>query len=199
MSDLRPTISREELAELAVRRYEGEIHLAATPADLERVVADLDLEAAGDAVVGFDTETRPAFRAGESYLPCLAQLATARAVHLLPLQRLDCAAVLKGMFESAALRKVGVSVSDDLKKLKQLFAFEETAVLDLGTVAKRNGAKQSGVRNLAGLYLGFRIPKGKSTSNWAARVLSPQQVAYAATDAWACRELYLRFRSLGYF
>ena len=27
--------------------------------------------------------------------------------------------------------------------------------------------------------------------------LTPAQIAYAATDAWACRELYLRFESLG--
>jgi ribonuclease D len=53
------------------------------------------------------------------------------------------------------------------------------------------------VRNLAGILLGLRIPKGTKTSNWAARDLSPAQIAYAATDAWACRELYLRFHSLG--
>ena len=47
------------------------------------------------------------------------------------------------------------------------------------------------------MLLGFRIPKGTKTSNWAARELSPAQIAYAATDAWACRELYLRFASLG--
>jgi len=53
------------------------------------------------------------------------------------------------------------------------------------------------VRNLAGMFLGSRIPKGTKTSNWAARELTPAQIAYAATDAWACRELYLRFASLG--
>ncbi len=53
------------------------------------------------------------------------------------------------------------------------------------------------MRNLAGIFLGFRIPKGTRTSNWAAPQLSAAQIAYAATDAWACRELYLRFRSLG--
>ena len=40
------------------------------------------------------------------------------------------------------------------------------------------------------------IPKGAKTTNWAARSLTPQQIAYAATDAWACRELYVRFRQL---
>jgi ribonuclease D len=52
------------------------------------------------------------------------------------------------------------------------------------------------VRNLAGVFLGGRIPQGTKTTNWAARRLTPQQIAYAATDAWACRELYLRFRDL---
>jgi len=68
--------------------------------------------------------------------------------------------------------------------------------MDLGQVARRHGLEQTGVRNLAGIFLGSRIPKGAKTTNWAARRLTPQQVAYAATDAWACRELYLRFREL---
>ncbi len=70
-------------------------------------------------------------------------------------------------------------------------------MLDLGLVARSNGFGQTGVRNLAGILLGMRIPKGIKTSNWAARELSAAQIAYAATDAWACRELFLRFRSLG--
>jgi len=53
------------------------------------------------------------------------------------------------------------------------------------------------VRNLAGIFLGCRIPKGARTSNWAAPHLSAAQITYAATDAWACRELFLRFQSLG--
>jgi ribonuclease D len=53
------------------------------------------------------------------------------------------------------------------------------------------------VRNLSGLFLGFRIPKGTKTSNWARHTLTEQQIVYAATDAWACRELYLKFRELG--
>jgi ribonuclease D len=47
------------------------------------------------------------------------------------------------------------------------------------------------------MFLGFRIPKGAKTTNWSVQRLSPQQIAYAATDAWACRELYLKFEHLG--
>ena len=50
--------------------------------------------------------------------------------------------------------------------------------------------------NLTGIFLGTRIPKGAKTTNWAARRLTTQQILYAATDAWACRELYLRFKQL---
>jgi len=92
--------------------------------------------------------------------------------------------------------KVGVSVTDDMRNLKKLFQFDERSVVDLGKVAERNGLKQTGIRNLAGIFLGTRIPKGTKTTNWAARRLTPQQIAYAATDAWACRELYLRFKEL---
>ncbi|HEX5476734.1 MAG TPA: hypothetical protein VFX09_02675, partial [Burkholderiales bacterium] len=92
--------------------------------------------------------------------------------------------------------KVGVSVADDLRNLKKVFPFDEKGIIDLGSVAKRCGCRQAGVRTLAALFLGFRIPKGTKTSNWARRELSAQQVAYAATDAWACRELYLAFEKL---
>jgi len=114
----------------------------------------------------------------------------------LPAPALD-ESVLAEILASRHVVKAGVSVADDLKALKKSFAFHEQAVVDLGSVAKRHGLKQSGVRNLAGLFLGFRIPKGAKTTNWASRRLSPQQVAYAATDAWACRELYVRFEELG--
>ena len=84
-----------------------------------------------------------------------------------------------------------------MRQLQAVFAFAPSALVDLGEVARRHGLEKSGVRTLAALFLGFRIPKGTKTSNWAAARLSPQQVTYAATDAWACRELYLRFEALG--
>jgi len=180
------------MIELPIRRYEGPVRLVAAPRDLERAMHDIRQE----SVVGFDTETRPAFRPGESYLPSLVQFATANAVYLFQVQQGDYSGAMREVFSSEKIIKAGVSVSDDLRNLKKLFEFEERAVVDLGKVAKRHGLKQTGVRNLAGMFLGTRIPKGAKTTNWAARRLTPQQIAYAATDAWACRELYLRFKQL---
>lgn len=189
----RASITREALADLPIRRYEGEIGLVATPQDLERALADLRAE----TLVGLDTETRPAFVSGQSYPPSLAQVATARTVWLFQLQRVDCSQALTELLTAPGIVKAGVNLAEDLRQLKKLFAFEERNTVDLGLVARRNGAGQTGLRNLAGLYLGYRIPKGKRTSNWAAAKLTREQIGYAAMDAWACRELYLQFRSLG--
>ncbi|CAM9965208.1 unnamed protein product, partial [Phaeothamnion confervicola] len=147
--------------------------------------------------VGFDTETRPAFQKGERYLPALAQVATSRAVYLFRLQHMDASRELRELLASPATAKVGIAVADDLRQLKQLFDFEEQRVIDPGDIAYRHGLTQTGLRNLAGIFLGFRIPKGSKTTNWAAQRLTEQQIAYAATDAWACRELFLRFEALG--
>ena len=191
-SESNASISREALSELPIRRYEGPVHVIAALADLQPALADI-LE---ESVVGFDTETRPAFKPGESYLPSIVQLATARAVYLLQAQQPDLFDAMREILSSARIVKAGVSVQDDLRSLRKLFEFDEQSVVDLGNVARRHGLKQTGVRNLAGIFLGVRIPKGAQTTNWAARRLTPQQITYAATDAWVCRELYLRFGEL---
>ena len=191
--ELQRNVSREEINELPIRRYEGAVHVVAAPHDLAPAMADILQE----TVVGFDTETRPSFRVGESYPPSLAQVATARAVYLFQVQRQDIAAAVAEMLAEAHIAKAGVGLSDDLKALKKVIQFAEKSIVDLGGVATRHGLKQTGVRNLTGLFLGFRIPKGTKTSNWARHRLTSQQITYAATDAWACRELYLRFRELG--
>ncbi len=191
-SDAVERISREEMNDLPIRRYEGPVHVVAGQPDLRQAMQDILRE----RVVGFDTETRPAFRAGESYLPSLVQFATASAVYLLQVQHPDLFDGMREILSSEHIVKAGVSVAHDLRNLKKVFAFDERSVVDLGAVAERHGLKQTGVRNLAGMFLGVRIPKGAKTTNWAARRLTPHQITYAATDAWVCRELYLRFEEL---
>jgi ribonuclease D len=192
-NDIARAISREDMADLPIRRYEGEVCLVTTPQVLARALADIRQE----GVVGFDTETRPAFRTGESHLPCLVQVATASTVYLFQLRRPDVFEVLSELLAQPRVIKAGIGLAHDLRSLKLVFPFAEENVLDLGTVARRCGLGQTGLRNLAGILLCFRIPKGASTTNWATAQLSAQQITYAATDAWACRELFLRFQSLG--
>jgi ribonuclease D len=192
-TELLRHVSREEVNSLPIRRWEGEVRVVAHAQDAAAALADI----LQDTVVGFDTETRPAFRPGESYPPSLAQVATARAVYLFQVRHGEAAQAVAEVLASEHVVKAGVGLADDLKALAKIIPLREKSVVDLGRLAVRHGLKQTGVRNLAGLFLGFRIPKGTKTSNWARTDLTPQQIAYAATDAWACRELYLRFHTLG--
>lgn len=187
------SISRDDLASLPIRRYEGEVRLVTTPEDLARAREDILRE----RVVGFDTETRPAFRVGESYAPCLFQAATARTVYLFRFERLEVFPLLAELLAEPLVVKAGVSTADDLRALKLVFSFEERNVVDLGIVARQRGFAQTGLRNLAAIFFGYRIPKGAKTSNWAAARLTAAQIAYAAMDAWACRELFMCFEQRG--
>ncbi|MDQ5848695.1 MAG: 3'-5' exonuclease domain-containing protein 2 [Pseudomonadota bacterium] len=193
MAELPRTISREDVIRLPIRRCELEVVLIESQEKLDRAMADLRQE----RVVGLDTETRPAFRKGEVHLPALVQVGASRAVYLFPLQRMDFSAALAELMAAPGIVKAGVSLAHDLKQLKLLFPFEQASVVDLGIVARRSGMEQTGVRNLAAIFLGYRIPKGNKTSNWAAKRLTDAQITYAATDAWVCRELYLRFAEMG--
>jgi ribonuclease D len=187
------SISKEAISSLPVRRYEGKVSLVETLRELEEARADIRQE----RVVGLDTETRPSFKKGEVHLPCLVQAATAQAVYLFQLSRLDVFPTLVELLAKPDVVKTGVGLAHDLRQLKLVFPFAVENVIDLGVIARRRGLGQTGVRNLAGMLLGFRIPKGNRTSNWAAPRLSPAQITYAATDAWACRELYLCFETQG--
>ena len=68
------SISKEDLNNLPIRRYEGRVSLVETPRELEQAREDIRQE----RVVGLDTETRPSFRKGEVHLPCLVQAPTCR-------------------------------------------------------------------------------------------------------------------------
>lgn len=187
-------IDKEEIAALPLRQYTGEISLVNTPAALEEAMRDISRE----SILGFDTETRPAFRKGESYLPCLVQIATARRVYLLQLEQLDCSREVAEIMRNPNLIKTGGAIAGDVGQLKRLFPFDAAAVIDLGDIAKRHGHSQTGLRNLSAMFLGWRMAKGAKTTNWSAPQLSPNQIGYAATDAWASRELYLCFEQLGW-
>jgi ribonuclease D len=177
---------------LPILQYDGSICLVATATESQRALREIQRE----RVVGFDTEARPAFRRGQAHAPALVQIAGAGCVYLFQLARLGNCQALAELLSNARLIKAGLALDRDLAELQKMFRFHAASMVDLSSVAKHHGLKQTGLRNLAGLFLGGRITKGAQTSNWAAKRLSQKQICYAATDAWVCRELYLRFEGL---
>jgi ribonuclease D len=188
------TITKEEIARLAIRKYEGTICLVESAQDLEQAMYVIRRE----QVVGLDTETKPTFHKNQFHLPCLVQIATASAVYLFQLRRMEFSGALADVLENPALIKAGIGLANDFTSLKKVFPFEPHNIVDLSLLAQRQGIKQSSIRNLAALMFGFRVTKGCATSNWENVRLTPEQITYAATDAWVCRELFLRFQQLGF-
>ena len=56
--------------------------------------------------------------------------------------------------------------------------------------------KSAGIRSLAALLFGYRISKGTKCSRWDAPALTHEQIVYAATDAWICREIYFALQAI---
>ena len=63
---------------------------------------------------------------------------------------------------------------------------------DLQKIVWEYGIKDKSVKKMAAIILGVRISKTQQLSNWEAEHLSEAQKKYAATDAWVCREMYLK-------
>jgi ribonuclease D len=181
-------MTKEEINEVPVEKWSGTVQLINTEKDVDQAARAI----AQEKVVGFDTETRPAFKKGQKFLPSLLQLATRDCVYLFQLKHIGLPGPLLEILSDPAIIKAGVSLAYDVKELQQLARFAPAGFVDLGTLAKKKGIKNHGLRGLAAVILGIRITKSVQTSNWAKEILTRAQISYAATDAWIGRELYLQ-------
>ncbi len=180
-------MSKDEINSHPMAHWPGPTSVVRTRDELVTAMAKLD----GHNLLGFDTETRPAYTKGESYPPSLLQLATAEEVFIFQFKQLGLAKPLREILADPTIIKTGVSLDYDIRELKKMSHFKAAGFMDLGDLAKKAGIKNHGLRGLAAVLLGFRISKGAQTSNWAKDVLAPHQIQYAATDAWVGRKLYL--------
>ena len=88
--------------------------------------------------------------------------------------------------------KVGAAIHDDIKGLQKLHHFVPESFVDLQKIVWEWGIRDKSVKKMAAIIMGIRISKSQQLSNWEAERLSDSQCLYAATDAWVCREMYLR-------
>jgi ribonuclease D len=191
-NDVKVTITADELNELPLKSYEGKVYVINDPEKLTPIAAEL----AQHAVLGFDTETRPSFKKGQSYKVALIQLALPNKVFLIRTHDTGLPPALIQLFENKHVVKTGVAIHDDIKALQKLHPFTPENFVELSTLARSQGIQVESVKKLTGLLLGFRISKSAQTSNWEAPTLTEKQIEYAATDAWVCLEIYKRLTNL---
>ncbi len=187
-------ITKEQVNSLPLNEYQGEIRVVETWTELIGALRELKKY----PFLGFDTETKPAFRKGVYHPVSLLQLAVEDMVYLVRLNKTGFPEPLKELFATKDFPKVGISVRDDLADLRKLSNFKPHGIVELNTVAKELGVVREGARNLTATFLGFRISKSQQTTNWERDSLTPKQQRYAATDAWVCHQIYQKLIKQGF-
>ncbi|MFG6487817.1 3'-5' exonuclease [Roseateles sp. BYS78W] len=190
----RPT--PEQIA--ALPAYEAlpasRIHVLKTPEQLE--FAEAALRQARH--VGFDTESKPVFVAGQPQTgPEVIQFATLTDAFIVQTATPGLDDFLRVTIESEDIVRVGFGLASDRPQIHRKLGLKLGPSIDLSHLVKRLGFKDAvGLKVAVAIVLGQRFAKSKkaTTSNWANKTLTPQQLQYAANDAHASLLVY---KSLG--
>lgn len=184
------SITPQELEKLEFASFPGKIIVIdSVGAEFNRAIAYLRAQ----KVIGFDTETRPTFSASQPhYDVSLLQLSGPDRAYLFRLNRIGMHRRLCNLLASEKVIKVGAAIHDDIRGLQKLHQFVPAKFEDLQKIVWEWGIRDKAVKKMSAIILGFRISKTQQLSNWEAENLSESQCKYAATDAWVCREMYLK-------
>ncbi len=187
MKRIKNTISKAELAQMPKVQFEGRIFVIYTEADADKAVEYLNT----CDMVGVDTETRPSFKRGTMHKVALLQIASTDTCFLFRLNRIGMPESLQKFLANNIL-KIGLSLKDDfmmLRKRKDVHA-EEGNWIELQDYVGRFGIEDRSLQKIYANLFGQKISKSQRLSNWEAETLTESQMKYAATDAWACVEIY---------
>ena len=187
MKQIKSTITKAEIAQMPIVQFPGRIFVIYTETDAEKAVAYLKSQ----QIVGVDTETRPSFKRGRSHKVALLQIATTDTCFLFRLNQIGLPAILQDFLMGDTL-KIGLSLKDDfmmLSRRKEVHA-EEGNWIELQDYVGRFGIEDRSLQKIFANLFGKKISKAQRLSNWEAESLSDSQINYAATDAWACVEIY---------
>ena len=184
------SITPKELEGLEYVSFPGKIQVIdSVGAEFNRAIAYLRSQ----KIIGFDTETRPCFTQNQPrYGVALLQLSGPEKAYLFRINKIGMHRRLCTILANPKILKIGAAVHDDIRGLQKHRDFVPAGFVDLQRIVWEWGIRDKAVKKMAAIILGYRISKTQQLSNWEADVLSESQCKYAATDAWVCREMYLK-------
>ena len=185
--ELPTRLEKSQINELPLIRFHGSIQSAGDIKSFKKFVSKLSKQ----KILGFDIECKPNFKRGPNNPPALLQLSTADQAFLIRLYPVMKLGPLVEILENPEIIKTGVAIKDDVYNLKKIEEFTPAGFEDLAPLAQSLKIEQTGLRNLTAIFFSQRLSKSAQLSNWQKSPLTPAQQAYAATDAWISRELYL--------
>ena len=167
--------------------FPGRIFVVYTESDAEKAVAYLK----DQRIVGVDTETRPSFKRGTTHKVALLQISTQDTCFLFRLNRIGMPDSLQEFLMSDTL-KIGLSLKDDFNSLRkrQDMHPDRGNWIELQEYVGKFGIEDRSLQKIYANLFGEKISKNQRLYNWEADVMSEGQKLYAATDAWACVEIY---------
>ncbi|MCQ2094158.1 MAG: 3'-5' exonuclease domain-containing protein 2 [Bacteroidaceae bacterium] len=172
--------------------FEGRIFTVTTASEADRAVEYLLQQ----TILGFDTETRPSFKRGVVHQVALLQVATEDTCFLFRLNHTGLTDSIVRLLEDTSITKVGLSLKDDIRLLRQRREFTTGTFIDLQDEVKEIGIADCSLQKLYANLLGGMICKRQQLTNWEADILTEAQKYYAATDAWACVRLHKEVEKL---
>ena len=183
-------VTPQEIEKLEYASFPGKIYVIdSVGAEFNRAIAYLRSQ----KIIGFDTETRPTFTPSQPrYGVALLQLSGPDKAFLFRVNKIGMHRRLCNLLSSSKILKVGAAIHDDIRGLQRLRDFRPDGFMDLQKIVCEWGIRDKSVKKMAAIILGIRISKTQQLSNWEAEKLSDSQCMYAATDAWVCREMYLK-------
>jgi ribonuclease D len=179
-------IEDEYVRSLPAMTFPGIINVIDHASNLEDIRSLLQNE----PLLGFDTETKPSFKKGRFHSVALLQLSSRDHAFLFRLNKMQLPGFILDILEDENVIKVGVAIKDDINALNKLSPFIPAGFIDLQQFVKKFGIEDNGLKKLVANIMGYRISKKSQTSNWEQEILSHEQLEYAATDAWVCRQMY---------
>ena len=184
------SITPKEMEKMDFASFPGKIYVIdSVGAEFNRAITYLRSQ----KIIGFDTETRPTFSQDQPrYGVALLQLSGPDKAFLFRINRMGMHRRLCNLLSSDKVIKVGAAIHDDIRGLQKKRDFNPAAFVDLQKIVWEWGIRDKSVKKMSAIILGFRVSKTQQLSNWEAVNLSDSQCRYAATDAWVCREMYLK-------
>lgn len=185
-------ITKEEVSNFPIAVFDGRIIVVQTEKEAEQAISYLYQQKA----VGFDTETRPAFRKGQKNKISLVQLATEDTCFLFRLNYIGFPQILTDFLSDPKIKKIGLSLKDDFAAIRKRVAFNPQGFVELQQMVHNYGINDQSLQKIYAILFEEKISKSQRLSNWEVDVLTDAQKKYAALDAFACLRIYNKLKEL---
>lgn len=183
---------KNKISSLPLVSFEGKVIVVVSKEEAEKAVNFL----LSQPLLGVDTETRPSFKRGSQHKVSLLQVSTEDICFLFRLNYIGLSPAVIRLLEDQTTPKIGLSWHDDLNGLRKLGSFTPGNFIDLQDHVKEIGIEDLSLQKLYANMMGRKISKRQQLSNWERDILDEKQKLYAATDAWACLQLYKELQRL---